>query len=84
MFDVSMVVVIAATNRLGDLDEAVLRRFESKIYVGVPDKEGRQQLILNNLQSIDYAMSCEELAEIADMTEGWSGSDIEVSSMHEL
>jgi SpoVK/Ycf46/Vps4 family AAA+-type ATPase len=28
------VVVVAATNRLEDLDEAVLRRFEAKIYVG--------------------------------------------------
>ena len=27
------VVVIAATNRIEDLDEAILRRFESKIYV---------------------------------------------------
>lgn len=74
----SLVVVIAATNRLEDLDEAVLRRFESKIYVGVPDRESREQLVLRNLQGIDYCMTCEDFAAVGEMTVGWSGSDIEV------
>ena len=38
---VSEVVVIAATNRLEDLDEAVVRRFESKIFIGPPDRTSR-------------------------------------------
>ena len=39
------VVVIAATNRLEDIDPAVVRRFESRVYVGVPDHDTRVVMI---------------------------------------
>eukprot|EP01034_Spumella_vulgaris_P028175 gene28175-34991_t len=71
------VVVVAATNRLEDLDEAVLRRFESKIYVAVPDKSAREAMLLHNMRDITCDLSGEALSQIADMTFGWSGSDIE-------
>jgi len=38
-------VVIAATNRIEDLDDAILRRFESKVYVGYPDDDSRREMI---------------------------------------
>lgn len=40
-----MVVVIAATNRIEDIDEAVLRRFECKVQVGVPDLDTRATMV---------------------------------------
>lgn len=39
------VVIIAATNRLEDIDPAVVRRFESRVYVGVPEHDTRMAMI---------------------------------------
>lgn len=75
-------VVIAATNRIEDIDEAVIRRFESKVFVGVPNKAGRKKLIIKFLQDIVYDLSDKDLDQIGDITYGWSGSDIEVRSSH--
>ena len=47
------IVVIAATNRLEDLDEAVVRRFESRIYIGVPDKACREKQVHIIIMSIN-------------------------------
>ncbi len=77
---IQVVTVIAATNRLEDLDEAVLRRFDNKIYVGVPRGDNRAFMIGKNLHNISNNLSSEEILSIAAMTEGWSGSDINVRS----
>lgn len=71
-------VVIAATNRIEDIDEAVIRRFESKVFVGVPNKMGRKRLITKFLRGIHHELSESDLEHIGDITYGWSGSDIEV------
>ena len=71
-------MVIAATNRFEDIDEAVLRRFECKIPVGVPNSNCRKQLVEKYLVGIAYELSEEDLDIISNLTFGWSGSDIEV------
>ena len=43
-------VVIAATNRLEDIDPAVVRRFESRVYVGVPEFDTRVAMVINFLR----------------------------------
>ena len=43
-------VVIAATNRLEDIDPAVVRRFESRVYVGVPDHDTRVSMLISFLR----------------------------------
>ena len=70
-------VVIAATNRLEDLDEAIVRRFESKVLVNVPDLQDRLALLSNYMRGIDTNLNDDEENAIAEMTFGWSGSDIE-------
>jgi SpoVK/Ycf46/Vps4 family AAA+-type ATPase len=71
------VVVIAATNRVEDLDEAVVRRFECKIYVGVPNLADRRKMLDFFLSGVDWELSDHELHEVSMMTESWSGSEIE-------
>ncbi|XP_010917036.2 uncharacterized protein [Elaeis guineensis] len=68
------ILVLAATNRPFDLDEAIIRRFERRIMVGLPSVESRE-LILRKLLSKEKV---EELdyREIATTTEGYSGSDL--------
>ena len=73
-------VVIAATNRLEDLDEAVVRRFESKIFIGPPDRASRALQVLAFLQGVHHSLTSADLDTIADLTFSWSGSDIEVQA----
>ena len=47
------VVVIAATNRPWDLDEAMIRRLEKRIYIPLPEEEGRRKLFEINLKGLD-------------------------------
>jgi SpoVK/Ycf46/Vps4 family AAA+-type ATPase len=42
----SYIQYIAATNRLEDIDPAMVRRFESRIYVGVPEHDTRVAMVL--------------------------------------
>ncbi|XP_026664860.2 uncharacterized protein LOC103718546 isoform X2 [Phoenix dactylifera] len=69
------ILVLAATNRPFDLDEAIIRRFERRIMVGLPSLESRK-LILRTLLSKDKVEEGLDYTELATMTEGYSGSDI--------
>lgn len=57
----------------------MVRRFDCKIFVGVPGKFGRIAMIKKFLTGVDYSITEREFQEIARQTFGWSGSDIEVS-----
>ncbi|MED6222624.1 hypothetical protein PIB30_066053 [Stylosanthes scabra] len=68
------ILVLAATNRPFDLDEAIIRRFERRIMVGLPSAENREGILKTLLskekhENIDFK-------ELAAMTEGYSGSDL--------
>lgn len=68
------ILVLAATNRPFDLDEAIIRRFERRIMVGLPSVENRETI----LKTLLAKEKVEELdfKELAVMTEGYSGSDL--------
>ncbi|KAL0452452.1 UNVERIFIED_CONTAM: Spastin [Sesamum latifolium] len=68
------ILVLAATNRPFDLDEAIIRRFERRIMVGLPSVENRE-MILRTLLSKEKAEDI-DFKELAVMTEGYSGSDL--------
>jgi cell division protease FtsH len=69
------VVVIAATNRLDTLDSAVLRpgRFTRKIHVGLPDVEGRREILAVHARNKPMAATV-DLGETARKTYGFSGA----------
>ncbi|KAL4204096.1 hypothetical protein AMTRI_Chr01g107970 [Amborella trichopoda] len=69
------ILVLAATNRPFDLDEAIIRRFERRIMVGLPSAENRE-LILRTLLSREKVEEGLDYKELASMTEGYSGSDL--------
>ncbi|EJW84470.1 ATPase [Wuchereria bancrofti] len=73
--DVSRVLVLAATNFPWDLDEALRRRLEKRIYIPLPDKSNRFQLLKLALAevSIDEEVNLEI---VADSLDGYSGADI--------
>ncbi len=73
------VVVIAATNRPDILDPALLRpgRFDRIIYVPPPDFRARLDILKIHTRSVALARDV-DLIELAKMTEGYSGADLEL------
>lgn len=70
------VLVMGATNRPQELDEAALRRFAKRIYVGLPNDETRFKLLKHLLGKQGEPLSQRELTQLAKMTAGYSGSDL--------
>jgi len=70
------VLTIAATNAPWDLDDAVLSRFQKRIYIPLPDDNARRSildiLILREGHALDYALD-----DIVRRTEWFSGRDLE-------
>lgn len=69
-------LVIGTTNRPQELDEAVRRRFAAKLFIPLPERSARRVMVLNNLGEEKHSLSEEDVEEIADKTEGYSGSDM--------
>uniref|UniRef100_A0A8D3E6W4 microtubule-severing ATPase n=1 Tax=Scophthalmus maximus TaxID=52904 RepID=A0A8D3E6W4_SCOMX len=70
------VLVMGATNRPQELDEAVLRRFAKRVYVALPDEKTRSTLLTNLLGKHGNPLSINELSYVAKVTAGYSGSDL--------
>ncbi|XP_053984566.1 spastin isoform X3 [Hylaeus anthracinus] len=70
------VLVMAATNRPQELDEAALRRFTKRVYVTLPDLRTRIMLLRRLLAKHNDPLTLDELNEMAVLTEGYSGSDL--------
>lgn len=77
------VVILAATNFPWDLDEALRRRLEKRIYVPLPDFDARVNLFshLTKEESLTADVDFETLAR---KTEGYSGADIRNVCRHAL
>ncbi|NPA74083.1 MAG: ATP-dependent metallopeptidase FtsH/Yme1/Tma family protein [Epsilonproteobacteria bacterium] len=71
--DSSGVIVIAATNKIEVLDEALLRsgRFDRRVFVSLPDKEEREAIINIYLKNKKHNVNTKN---IADITVGFSGA----------
>ncbi|KAM9421730.1 katanin p60 ATPase-containing subunit A1-like isoform 3-T3 [Salvelinus alpinus] len=70
-----MVMVLAATNFPWDIDEALRRRLEKRIYIPLPSAKGRVELLKINLKELELANDV-DMAKIAEQMEGYSGADI--------
>ena len=70
-----IVTVVGATNRPWDLDDALRRRFEKRIYIPLPNVDGRRQLFELNLKkvAVDNNVDYDKLIKATD---GYSGADI--------
>ena len=64
-----MVMVLAATNFPWDIDEALRRRLEKRIYIPLPEVEGRLECIRINLKEVKVAEDV-DFIEIAKLVDG--------------
>lgn len=72
----STVFLMGATNCPWDLDPAFLRRFQRRIYVPLPDREGRRTIISKQFSTVPLKLTDSEWLNILDATEGYSGADL--------
>ena len=70
-----LVTVMAATNRPWDLDDALRRRFEKRVYIPLPNEKGRLQLFNLNLKKIEVDKNI-NYDKLVKLTDGYSGADI--------
>jgi len=71
------VMVLATTNCPWDLDEAMRRRLEKRIYIPLPDEISRLSVFRISLKDIPLSNDV-DILELASVTEGYSGADIHV------
>ena len=73
------ITIIASTNRVSDLDPAVVRRFQKMVEVPLPSMEERERIIQKGLCGITHQLSPEDFHFLSESTQGWSGSLLQVS-----
>ncbi|XP_028178091.1 fidgetin-like protein 1 [Ostrinia furnacalis] len=74
--DEERLLIIGATNRPHELDEAARRRLVKRLYIPLPEHDARKQMIENLLQSEPHELSDPQLGEVAALTAGFSGADV--------
>lgn len=70
------ILVLGATNRPNDIDEAFLRRMPKRFQVSKPNEFQRENILLKLLQHSVLDKHNFDMEKIVDITEGFSGSDL--------
>ncbi|KAG5339997.1 FIGL1 protein, partial [Acromyrmex charruanus] len=70
------ILIVGATNRPQELDEAARRRLVKRLYVPLPELEARKQIINNLLMSVNHDLNEEAIMKIAEKSAGYSGADM--------
>ena len=70
-----LVMVLAATNRPWDLDEALRRRLEKRVYIPLPNEKGRLECFKINLKTVQLNDDV-DLEKLVQLSDGYSGADI--------
>jgi fidgetin-like protein 1 len=71
------ILMIGATNRPHEIDEAARRRFRKKLYIPLPESKGRRTIVMNLLQKQIHSLVDSEIDDIVQKTDGYSGSDMD-------
>jgi len=71
------VMVLATCNRPWDLDEAMRRRLERRIYVPLPDQKAREQMLTIHTSGLKLAPSV-SFPMLATSLNGFSGADVQL------
>lgn len=70
------VLVLGATNLPWEIDPAVRRRFERRIYISLPDEHSRKEIVRHHLGKTPHNLTEDNLLELGANTDGFSGSDL--------
>ncbi|KAI5081774.1 hypothetical protein GOP47_0001517 [Adiantum capillus-veneris] len=74
---IDQLLLIGATNRPQELDEAARRRLSKRLYIPLPSADARAWIVRNLLKKDGlFTLSEEDISKICAGTEGYSGSDM--------
>ena len=71
----NIVMVMGATNLPWDLDDALRRRFEKRVYIPLPNSVGRREMFNINMKGIQVEDGI-DMDKLVQLTDGYSGADI--------
>ncbi|XP_071515461.1 LOW QUALITY PROTEIN: fidgetin-like protein 1 [Panulirus ornatus] len=69
-------LVVGATNRPQELDEAARRRLVKKLYIPLPDFKARQQIVEKLMADQRHSLMPCDIDHICQITDGYSGADM--------
>lgn len=64
------ILVIGATNRPQEIDEAARRRFVKRLLIPLPEAIARRQIVINLMSQQNVSLSDEDVQAICDRTDG--------------
>ena len=71
------VLILAATNTPYQLDQAVRRRFDKRIYIPLPDEHARAHMFKVHVGETPHELTDADFQSLGAQSEGFSGSDID-------
>lgn len=72
------VLVLGATNVPWELDPAIRRRFEKRVYVPLPDATARAVIFKIHIGDTPHSLTDDDFHQLSARSEGFSGADISV------
>ncbi|KAL7383031.1 hypothetical protein ABVT39_003620 [Epinephelus coioides] len=70
------ILVVGATNRPQEIDEAARRRLAKRLYIPLPEASARRQIVTNLMAQEKNQLRESELESVVTATEGFSGADM--------
>lgn len=73
-------MILGATNLPWEIDSAIRRRLEKRIYISLPDENSRTLILKHCIGKTSNTLSDEDWAYLGGMTQNFSGSDLSTLS----
>lgn len=73
------VLILGATNIPWQLDTAIRRRFQRRVHISLPDINARMKMFMISVGQTPCEMTQADYRTLAEMSEGYSGSDISIA-----
>jgi vacuolar protein-sorting-associated protein 4 len=73
------VLILGATNIPWQLDAAIRRRFQRRVHISLPDINARMKMFMLAVGSTPCQLTQADYRSLAEMSEGYSGSDISIA-----
>jgi len=70
------VLIIGATNRPQEMDDAARRRFTKRLYIPLPEEDDRNALLRKLLKTNNHKLIDADIVHLAKETKGFSGADL--------
>ncbi|XP_008568100.1 PREDICTED: fidgetin-like protein 1 [Galeopterus variegatus] len=70
------ILVVGATNRPQEIDEAARRRLVKRLYIPLPEASARKQIVIHLMSKEQCCLSEEEIEWVVQQSDGFSGADV--------